>query len=190
MFLQPAAIPGAISYASELSWQTGGPFPAARLVKLNCSAGTWPSTGRTGSGGSFCAVASDANGGGSRLLYRPGVSGVVAVQIVATTALGLNNASGVTVRNLDLVGPVERVVDVVGGADVTVMGCSMRWGSFAAVAVNYKSAAGSGLEGGALLNSSLTESGSGLYVVNQGRPFDASANTNHFRVAYNRVGKR
>ena len=168
---------GPVLYANELSHQHEGPIPSVRLARLNCSR-------PLSVPGSFCStrLAND-----STLLYKPFATGAVAVQIQSTMALRLVNTSRVTVRNLDLVGPVERVLDVVGGSVLTVSGCSMRYGSFSAIAINFKSAAGSGLQGGDIVNNSMSESGSGLYVVNQGRAFDASANTNRLRVSHNQI---
>ena len=81
--------------------------------------------------------------------------------------------------------PAERLLDIVGGARLAITTCAVRWASSMCVAINYKAASGAGLKGGELSGSTFHQCACGLYIINQARPADASANSDDLRVAGN-----
>ena len=171
-----------VPFATEVFRSTAaGALPAARLQRRNCSdQSSW-------SAGSY-TICSLARRGGS-ILYKPSrpPSEVAALQLQAATVVSLYNTTRVTVRNLQVLGPAERLIDIAGGARPKIAGCELRWGSYTTIALNFKSAHGMGVANLRLINNSITESGTGVYFVNQKASRDATANSNGSLVHNNSI---
>jgi hypothetical protein len=184
----------ASSYASEITppphpSAAGGTRPnptAARLHRANCTAAA-PARPEQYVPGSFCMA---LHGGQQVLFYKPQGDAVAALQLESLVGISLINATRVTLRRFDVSGPASRTLDLAGGGvGVSIEQCSFQWASFAAIAINYKSVSGMGCNNTRIVSNRMSNSGCGLYIVNQARAFDASANSNHLYVANNTISE-
>ena len=73
------------------------------------------------------------------------------------------------------------------GYNITPGNNTLKWGSYAGITFNFKSAHLGGIRGGVICRNTISECACGIYIVNQGRANDTTANSNNLRISDNHI---
>lgn len=130
-------------------------------------------------------------GTATTVFYRPGKhSGnkqMLYTDHGVEAAVSLHNSSHIVIRQFSIVGPAARLLDVTAGNSVMLTQNTLKWASYAAVTFNFKSLSGGGINFGCIRNNTIRECACGIYIVNQARPSDSSADSNHLQISDNKL---